>query len=176
MTAWKSSDDTGTGNWLKVSEKLRIRRDTLNSYVAALHEQHPNGWTVFKAMGVSVKGGDRSTPEFCWPETIRHDAERYSQLVKAVEELGLTRREVGAVQRPTFLNVQEWSAVWQESSLQKPTSSAGSPKISVWHFRNFATSLGIADVRDASNDELTMYGRCSRSDRHRGRRLWHHLP
>lgn len=44
VTQWK----------VKLGERLQIRRDELNAYVAALHDRAPNGLTPYIAMGIAT--------------------------------------------------------------------------------------------------------------------------
>ncbi len=45
--SWKNRADEDISEWLDVSERLRIRRDQLNAYAAAVHTTDTNGWTAF---------------------------------------------------------------------------------------------------------------------------------
>lgn len=53
--SWKNRSDASEGEWFQISQRLRVRRDELNAYVAAVHTQHSNGWSAYKAMGRCVR-------------------------------------------------------------------------------------------------------------------------
>ncbi|MEZ6041986.1 MAG: DUF3320 domain-containing protein [Planctomycetaceae bacterium] len=161
--AWKANEYSNADRWLEISDRMRIRRDQLNVYVDALHEEHSNGWSVFRAMGVSVKGGSSTVvPQIDWPPTIKHDKSKYQELVRSIEELSLTRKEVGAIQKPPFLTIREWSAVREKELFQE----AAILRKAVAHLRHtlhaFAYGIGVADVSDSSSDKLQVYSKVAK--------------
>ncbi|HBJ35056.1 MAG TPA: DNA helicase, partial [Planctomycetaceae bacterium] len=88
-SSWKNNRRAQANDWLTISERLKIRRDELNGYVAAIHQQHANGWTVFHAFGVCAKGGSATTPALEWADTIEHDVAAYRSLESLVGEIAL---------------------------------------------------------------------------------------
>lgn len=115
--SWKRRTRSDGGEWIDVSERLRVRRDELNRYVAALHVEHPNGWTVYRAMGLWVRYRETPTPELTWPRTATHDRQAYDFLKKSVEELALA---YGALPRDADLGrlkAAEWSMAWESDFL-----------------------------------------------------------
>ena len=62
--AWQASTRSDDCEWIQVNERLRLRRDELNSYVDSLHKRHPNGLTAYKAIGVASKGAEQHSPKF----------------------------------------------------------------------------------------------------------------
>jgi hypothetical protein len=160
--AWKASESATADKWLEISDRMRIRRDQLNVYVDALHEQHANGWTVFRALGVSVKGGDRPAPSVEWKGTVQHKAERYREFVQAIEDLSLTRKEVGAVQKPACLTIREWSAVWEGQLFGEADQLIKAAATLRQALAAFANGIGAGDVQDGSNEELQQYGKVAK--------------
>src|SRR5690606_1370918 len=65
--AWQNNRRVQESEWITVNGRLKLRRDELNSYAEAIHQQHPNGWTVFEAMGRVVRGAGREVSKFNWP-------------------------------------------------------------------------------------------------------------
>ena len=60
--SWNRRSRPGDGEWIDVSNRLRLRRDELNAYVVALACAHPNGWTAtaqWVCASESVKHGSR---------------------------------------------------------------------------------------------------------------------
>ncbi len=103
--------------WIDVSDRLRVRRDELNAYVAAIHAPHHNGWTAYRAMGLCVREHETLAPELTWPRTVIHDREAYESLKKSVAELTLT---AGALPREAVmgrLEAPEWSMAWESDLL-----------------------------------------------------------
>ncbi len=160
--AWKATDHSNADKWLDISDRMRIRRDQLNMYVDALHEEHSNGWSVFRAMGVSVSGGAKVVPQLEWPSTVKHSEAAYQELIRAIEELSLTRKEVGAIQKPQFLTIREWSAVWEKELFQEAAALKKTAADLRQKLRAFASGIGAGDVSDASNEELQLYGKVAK--------------
>ena len=160
--AWKASQATNANKWLEINARTKIRRDQLNLYVEALHKEHANGWTVFRAMGESVKGGQKTTPAIDWPRTVKHDKAKYQELVRSIEELSLTRKEVGATQKPAFLTVKEWSAVWEQNLFQEAAALAKVCADLRQKLKAFASLIGAGDVQDGSSESLQLYGKVAK--------------
>ena len=160
--AWKATANANADKWLDINDRMRIRRDELNVYVDALHEKHSNGWTVFQAMGVSVKGGDKSPPQLEWKQTVKHDVSRYKEYVSALKELALTRKEVGVVNMPLCLTKGEWSAVWEGQLFSEAEALARATGSLRQTLNAFAGIIGAGNVEDASNDELQLYGKVAK--------------
>lgn len=162
LQSWKAAEDASGDKWLEINERMRIRRDQLNLYVDALHHRHSSGWTVFQAMGVSVKGSERISPKLEWPESVQHDLSRYREFVGAIEELSLTRKEVGMLQKPAFLAIREWSAVWEGKLFSETDALSKAASNLRQRLLAFAGGLGIADVSDASSDDLSSYAKVAK--------------
>ena len=160
--AWKASESATADKWLEISDRMRIRRDQLNVYVDALHEPHPNGWTVFRALGVSVKGSNKPAPSLDWKGTVQHKAERYREFVQAIDDLSLTRKEVGPVQKPSCLTIREWSAVWEGELFGEADQLIKAAATLRQTLAAFASGIGAGDVQDGSNEELQQYGKVAK--------------
>jgi len=158
-TAWKASEKANADRWLDLNARIKARRDQLNAYVEALHREHASGWTVFRAMGESVKGAQKITPAFDWPRTRELDKAKYQELAGAIAELSLTRREVGSIQKPEFLTVTEWSAVWEQNLCQQAASLEQACADLRQQLQLFAVGIGAGDVLDGSSESLQLYGR-----------------
>ncbi len=160
--AWKATENSNADTWLEINERMRIRRDQLNEYVAALHSEHSNGWTVFRAMGVSVKEGARFAPQLDWASTVKHDKTQYQELVGAIKDLSLTRKEVGVTQKPQFLTVREWSAVWERELFQEATALRKTAADLRQQLRPFAQRIGAGEVSDGSNETLQLLAKAAK--------------
>ena len=87
--AWEQTGRSDPSEWIAINERLRLRRDTLNAYVEALHRTYPNGWTPFGALGIAMRGAGEAAPAFDWPREQVHDAERVGILEELAGEVGL---------------------------------------------------------------------------------------
>lgn len=111
--SWEASTTTGPKNWIEINEKLCVRRDELNSYVEALHARAPSGWTVFEALGVSVRGRGSFAPELRWEDTVEHDEDTLKALQELVTDLALTRKAVRPIPALSLVQATDWSVRWQ---------------------------------------------------------------
>lgn len=111
--SWKRRARKSEGEWVQVSERLRVRRDELNDYVAAVHAKHPNGWTVYNAMGLCVRERATVTPELTWPRTVTHDRDAYESIHKSVDDLALAHGALPANANLGRLEAHEWSMAWE---------------------------------------------------------------
>lgn len=142
--SWKRRERPTKDNWLEVSERLKIRRDDLNAYVQAIHATHENGWTVYDAMGVSVR--DRSFPavQLDWPRTTIHDRDEYKALHQCVEDLSIAWSALPQSANLGRVCASEWSMGWETDFLSccdelKHASTALSDSVAA-----LSTSLGLS--------------------------------
>jgi very-short-patch-repair endonuclease len=115
--SWEKRGGSGESEWVTLNERLQIRRDELNAYVAALHERAPNGLTPYAAMGIATAGRDSHAPALQWPSMNAHDARAYGVLDDLAAQLGQTFAAV--TMRPVLrlIQVEEWTGAWQEQLL-----------------------------------------------------------
>lgn len=116
--SWEAAARGGAEDWVDINEKLRLRRDELNSYVEALHRRSPSGWTVFEGLGVSVRGKDDFAPGLRWEETVEHDEAALSTLRQLVRDLALTRKAVRPVPALGHVTATDWSVRWQQELVE----------------------------------------------------------
>jgi very-short-patch-repair endonuclease len=161
QAAWENGKRDSASEWLTVSERLKIRRDALNRYVSALHAEDPSGWTVFKAMGVSVWAKDKVCPALDWPASVSLDANAYQILLLLVDELASTFRVLDPAAKFPSIKATEWSTSWETQFLQaaeRVEVVAQSIQVS---FAEFAASLGLSKP-DASPPELKQFRELAR--------------
>lgn len=116
--SWEAAARDDAGDWVEISEKLRVKRDELNGYVEALHRRSPSGWTVFEALGVCVRGRDDFAPELLWEETVEHDKAALDALRQLVDELALTRQAVRPLPALDHVTATDWSVRWQRDLVE----------------------------------------------------------
>ncbi len=110
--AWTASGNSPASQWDQKAVELKVHRDALNKYVAALHRQHPNGMTAHYAIGLVARDGENQAFRLNWPPTLCHDRAAMDGLREAAHRLSLTwpkdaDRSLRHVQR------SEWSNRWQ---------------------------------------------------------------
>ncbi len=161
QTAWENGRKRPASDWLTVSERLKVRRDELNRYVTALHAEDPSGWTVFKAMGLSVHAKDMVAPALDWPASVRHDAEAYQSLLQLVDELALTFDTLDPEAEFPFIKTTDWSVSWETQFLQVVDQVDGAVETLRASLLELSTSLGFPKP-DTSLAELEMFRELAR--------------
>jgi hypothetical protein len=159
---WKNNRKPKKNDWVSVSERLRIRRDELNKYVAAIHVPQPNGWSAFEAFGESAKGANVVKPKFAWPATIRHDKAAYEQLVETVKELAVSFSALDGSETLPMVAATDWSMKWETELLGSSAQLQAVAETLKHALLRFAQAVGLPQVHDASVaqlDELKLLAR-----------------
>lgn len=157
--SWTSRAGHGDSDWVTVSERLRIRRDELNTYAAAVHTPAANGWTAYRAMGVCVRGRNISLPQLNLPASVHHDGKAYESLRTTVEELASTFEAVPAEAALPRVQIPEWSMAWESSLLEscgrlKEAATAFAPVM-----ERFAGAIGLQSRGEVT---IELIGRMNR--------------
>lgn len=160
--SWSNRVRPDGREWLEISERLRIRRDELNAYVAAVHGEHANGWTAYRAMGICVQGRDLEAPRLPWPAVARHDRAGRQQLQSAVERLA---RAFSAVRDHSALKrvqAAEWSMAWENDLLEncrrlKEAAGALAPALEL-----LTGMLRLSTSKEATSPQLSALFRLAR--------------
>ncbi|WP_199084323.1 DUF3320 domain-containing protein [Bosea sp. ASV33] len=115
--AWEHGGRSDASEWIAINERLRLRRDSLNAYVEALHRRHRNGWTPYRALGTALKGADEVAPALTWPERDTHGADAFRGLEDVAAELGVVFASVERRPALELVDIAEWSSGWQDDLL-----------------------------------------------------------
>ena len=112
---WDRAAAGEEADWIEVTEDLRLTRDQLNAYVAALHRKGTQGFSVFEAIGRVAAGG----PPFrlVFPDADAHDAASYARLRDMACDLERLAKVAGSDAPVELLAGAEWSFDWQERFL-----------------------------------------------------------
>jgi very-short-patch-repair endonuclease len=116
--SWRNRGHGDASDWVTISEQLRVRRDQLNAYAAAVHSPDANGWTPFRAMGECVRGRHVTTPGLNWPATVQHDRTQYAELVATVAKLASILQAMPADGAMPRVQATEWSMAWETKLLE----------------------------------------------------------
>lgn len=114
-SAWTTRDSLTSEEWEHEATKAKALRDELNAVTALLHRVEPNGWTIHRAIGITVRDGSGATPRLAFPGQPRHDEAAMAHLRDVVRRLGIARQAVADL--PRELNSvarTDWSNAWQE--------------------------------------------------------------
>lgn len=145
--AWEARGDIDPDKWRAEAQRLKRLRDDLNGYVERLHFRHPNGMTIFEAIGRVVDGADVPTLSLSWGTAHAHSTTVMEAMRNVVDRLEVNAAAVGygvLLDNPLAPVAQgEWSPTWQQSLVDaarnlRPTAQA----VQAAHDR-FATAIGL---------------------------------
>ena len=149
--AWSTRETLDPAEWDRRAAELKTSRDGLNRLVRALHTTHPNGLTLYQAIGRVVReGGDAAVP-LAWPDDRRHDAAQMQALREAARQLDIHRlTDMGAAERD-FARVGrcEWSPRWQSELLTAAATLAKAASAAATARARYVERLGVEVDGDA---------------------------
>ena len=111
--AWSTSEASPQAEWERRAAELKTSRDRLNRLVAALHRRHPNGLTLYAAIGRVVRDGAQGGAlRLDWPRETHHDEATLEALREGARRLDLLRP--ADPQHPALATIgrTEWSNAW----------------------------------------------------------------
>ncbi|NTZ42558.1 DUF3320 domain-containing protein [Altererythrobacter sp. SALINAS58] len=152
--SWEHSADADQSEWTTINERLRLRRDTLNAYVAALHMIYANGWTPYKALGIALQATAMCAPELSWPQRDAHDVATLLELEELAAELGRVFVSVERVPALELVDITAWSAGWQESMLTSAQSLRNAADLLNTSHAAYLSALGIRSEAPGSWTEM----------------------
>ncbi|WP_296720683.1 DUF3320 domain-containing protein [Erythrobacter sp.] len=152
--AWENGTSVDPVEWVASNERLRLRRDTLNNYVAALHTVYPNGWTPYKALGIALRASAACAPELSWPQRDAHDAATLLELEDLAGELGRVFASIKRVPALDTVDIAAWSAGWQENMLTSAQSLRNATDLLGGAYDAYQAALGIRSAEPATWNEI----------------------
>ena len=141
-------------DWTQSREQLDQIRTDLNSYVLALHQRWRNGWTAYRAIGVTLRADDAQTLRIplAWPDCNAHTAQDYQTLAETAENIASLYERIGdVVQSPMLAGLEhvEWSPIWEGRLLDAVTAALASLSRLQPAAQDAASALGL-DTSDLS--------------------------
>ena len=112
---WDRASSSSEAPWIEVTDKLRVFRDWLNAYAAALHVKGSQGFSVFDALGRVASG--EAPFELSFASKDAHDEQSYKHLVTLAAELGRTHEAVGDGPALSLIRSDDWSFQWEADIL-----------------------------------------------------------
>lgn len=115
----------GATGWEAEANRIGHLRRDLNNYVRTLHQEHPNGLTVFNALALVVEQEDIPGCGFEWPDADSHNLEQLDGLRSLARRLGTIGSLIqGADQEALgYIKRRQWSPGWQTELLAATDSS-----------------------------------------------------
>lgn len=144
--AWEHGGRSDESQWIAVNDRLKLRRDTLNAYVEALHKTYPNGWTPYLALGIALRATDKPAPDLGWSRGQAHDVQALELLEELAHQLGLVFASVERKPALNLVDIEELSAARQEALLSTGHSLRTAAELLIGALDGYRTALGIAPV------------------------------
>jgi very-short-patch-repair endonuclease len=153
--SWKNRGKGDASDWVTVSKQLRVRRDQLNAYAAAVHTPEANGWTAYRAMGECVRGRHITTPHLNWSATVLHSRTEYEELQVTVAELASIFQSVPSEAAMPRVEATQWSMAWESGLLDSCRQLTAISESLVAAINAFFRMLEIPPLLDVSSSQLT---------------------
>lgn len=141
--SWEHSARVDPEEWIAVNNRLKLRRDTLNAYVEALHKRYPNGWTPYLALGIALRAADAPAPVFDWASGVSHDAASIEALEALAGEVGLVFASVERRPALNLIDIEELSSARQEEVLATAHSLRNAADLLAGAVEAYRRTLGL---------------------------------
>lgn len=142
--AWEHSERVDPAEWITVNERLRLRRDTLNAYVEALHRPSPSGWTPYLALGVALREADAPAPDFDWPCNQMHDTQTLASLEELSGEVGVVFASVERRPALDLVDIEEPGTARQDELISAAQSLRNAADLLIAALDGFRTPIGLS--------------------------------
>ena len=133
---WDRASAANEGEWIATTEKLRIKRDQLNTYVEAVHAKGTQGFSVYEAVSWTAAAPNGLSLQF--DNKDAHDQQSFEAILDMAEELGRTHKAIGNGPALPLVGQAEWSYAWEEQIVDR----AKSLRVAIERATRSATDLG----------------------------------
>jgi len=120
--AWQAQGDVDPETWRVEADRLKWMRSNLNVYVERLHWQHPNGWTLYRAMAQVMNGAELPRLGLGWASPHDHGRSDLDVMRDAVARLEVNALAIGSMAQGDHplatLGCADWSPIWQQKLIQ----------------------------------------------------------
>lgn len=142
--AWEHRAEVDPSEWIAINDRLKLRRDALNGYVAALHRRYPNGWTAYLALGVALRGTEEPGPTLDWPRGQVHDAAMLVALEELAGEVGLVFASVERRPALDLVDMEEPGTARQDEVIAAAQSLRNAAELLGGALDGYRAMLGLA--------------------------------
>jgi very-short-patch-repair endonuclease len=150
QNSWEAQGDMDPAVWRAQAQRLQGLRDELNGYVDRLHFRHPNGMSIFDAIGRVVDGEDIPELGLGWDHPNRHDLTALDALREVMDRLEVNAAAVGHDQllnHPLSAVAQwDWSPAWQQSLIDAARGVLPAVQAVQAAHHHFADAIGLPIV------------------------------
>lgn len=117
--AWEARGEVDTAVWQQEAERLKRLRDELNGYVERLHRRHPNGRSIYEAIGFVAGGEGFPLVRLSWATHDAHglaDMELFREVVSRLQANASAVGVAALTDGPLWcVGHAEWSPSWQQA-------------------------------------------------------------
>ncbi len=146
--AWDRATTAGEQEWRRVAERLQIRRDDLNAYVAAMHSPASHGLSIFDAIGINANSPEKLPFTLKFAECDAHDADSFRRLLELAEHAARTFANTSGTDSLQSIIHSDWSFAWEAELLER-AEALQSASINYARAANaFTTMLGQPEQAD----------------------------
>lgn len=133
---WDRASVATENEWIKVTEKMRIKRDQLNTYVDAVHTKGTQGFSVYDAVSWTAAAPNGLALEF--DNKDAHDQPSFEAMLNMAEELGRTYKAIGDGPILPLIGQVEWSFAWEDEIVDRTKEL----RVTIEQAMRSATDLG----------------------------------
>lgn len=117
--AWDRATTAGEQEWQRVAKRLQIRRDELNTYVAAMHSPASHGLSIFDAIGINANSPEKLPFTLKFAECDAHDASSFRRLLELAEHAARTFANTRDASGLRSIARSDWSFAWEAELLER---------------------------------------------------------
>lgn len=128
QAAWTARGCIDADAWHAEAQRLQGLRDQLNVYVERLHLQHPNGMTIYRAIGRVLEGAGSGTDSkvpvlnLSWHSADAHDAAAMTAMRDLTDRLQVNAQAVDQTDLRNgplaVVGHADWSPSWQQAFIE----------------------------------------------------------
>ncbi len=109
MAGQRTSED-----WSREAERLAQLRQELNGLVGSLHQVHPNGLTVFDAIGTCIGNSVRKPSPMPWADAMTHKRDELDGLRETSRSMATLAGAIGGLNGHPLglIGMTQWSNGW----------------------------------------------------------------
>ncbi|MGI4848206.1 MAG: DUF3320 domain-containing protein [Janthinobacterium lividum] len=104
-------------DWEREAERLSSLRLDLNGLAKALHHRHPNGLSIFDAIGMCIKHGERRAAKMDWADAGIHGRAELEALREQTRQMAALASQLSAINHHplALIGKTDWTPSWQQT-------------------------------------------------------------
>ena len=103
-------------DWSREADRLAQLRQELNGLVGSLHCPHPNGLTVFEAIGTCIEHAGEEPSLMPWTDALTHSRDDLDRLRETARRMSALAGALGQLDGHALgqIGKSDWSPTWQD--------------------------------------------------------------